>query len=199
MKRWILSVMAWAASGAGAAEPVDYLEQVKPLLVERCASCHGALAQRGGLRLDAAQLILRGGDSGRPLVPGQPAASLLIDRITAADAEERMPPEGEPLNAEQVEIGVELPQPPSSGSAVVGDLNVFVPLEGLIDLEAEKSRLKKEIAKFQGLLNGLDKKLSQQSFLEKAPPEVVERERQRQQEYTDNLKKLEASFGVLSS
>ncbi len=104
MKRWILSVMAWAASGAGAAEPVDYLEQVKPLLVERCASCHGALAQRGGLRLDAAQLILRGGDSGRPLVPGQPAASLLIDRITAADAEERMPPEGEPLNAEQVEI-----------------------------------------------------------------------------------------------
>ena len=45
----------------------------------------------------------------------------------------------------------------------------------------------------------LDKKLSQQSFLEKAPPEVVERERQRQQEYTDNLKKLEASFGVLSS
>ena len=102
-------------------------------------------------------------------------------------------------NAEQVEIGVELPQPPSSGSAVVGDLNVFVPLEGLIDLEAEKSRLKKEIAKFQGLLNGLDKKLSQQSFLEKAPPEVVERERQRQQEYTDNLKKLEASFGVLSS
>ena len=102
-------------------------------------------------------------------------------------------------NAEQVEIGVELPQPPSSGSAVVGDINVFVPLEGLIDLEAEMSRLKKEIAKFQGLLNGLDKKLSQQSFLEKAPPEVVERERQRQQEYTDNLKKLEASFGVLSS
>ena len=96
--------MALAASGVGAAEPVDYLEQVKPLLLERCASCHGALAQRGGLRLDAAQLILRGGDSGRPLVPGQPAASLLIEKITATDSEERMPPEGEPLSADQIEI-----------------------------------------------------------------------------------------------
>ena len=104
MKQWILSVMALAASGVGAAERVDYLEQVKPLLAEHCAACHGALAQRGGLRLDAAQLILRGGDSGRPLVPGQPAASLLIERITATDSEERMPPEGEPLNAEQIEI-----------------------------------------------------------------------------------------------
>ena len=87
MKQWILSVMALAASGVGAAEPVDYLEQVKPLLAERCAACHGALAQRGGLRLDAAQLILRGGDSGRPLVPGQPADSLLIEKITATDSE----------------------------------------------------------------------------------------------------------------
>jgi len=102
-------------------------------------------------------------------------------------------------NAEDVEIGVGLSQPPSSGSAVVGDLNVFVPLAGLIDLEAEKSRLMKEISKFQGLLKGLEKKLGQASFLEKAPPEVVERERQRQEEYTENLKKLEASFEVLSS
>lgn len=102
-------------------------------------------------------------------------------------------------NAEDVEIGVGLSQPPSSGSAVVGDLNVFVPLAGLIDLEDEKSRLKKEISKFQGLLKGLEKKLGQATFLEKAPPEVVERERQRQEEYTKNLKKLEASFGVLSS
>ena len=102
-------------------------------------------------------------------------------------------------NAEEVEIGVQLPQPPSSGSAVVGDLNVFVPLAGIIDLEAEKGRLAKEIAKFQGLLSGLQKKLGQASFLEKAPPEVVERERQKEGEYAQNLKKLEASLEVLNS
>ena len=104
MKTWVLIVSAAIASASGAAEPVDYLEQVKPLLVARCVSCHGALAQRGGLRLDAGQLILRGGDSGRLLVPGQPAASLLIEKITATDPEERMPPEGDPLSAQQVAV-----------------------------------------------------------------------------------------------
>ena len=104
MKRWVLIVSAVAASASGAAEPVDYLEQVKPILLERCVACHGALTQRGGLRLDAARLILRGGDSGRPLVPGQPAASLLIEKITATDPEERMPPEGDPLSAQQIAI-----------------------------------------------------------------------------------------------
>jgi valyl-tRNA synthetase len=102
-------------------------------------------------------------------------------------------------NAEEVEIGVQLPQPPSSGSAVVGDLNVFVPLAGLIDLEAEKGRLTKEIVKFKGLLSGLEKKLGQASFLAKAPPAVVERERQRLEDYGENLKKLEVSLEVLNS
>ena len=101
--------------------------------------------------------------------------------------------------AEDVEIGVGLQQPPSSGSAVVRDLDVFVPLAGLIDLEAERGRVAKEIAKLQGLLKGLDKKLGQPSFLEKAPAEVVERERLRKDEYGENLQKLEASLQALSS
>ena len=40
---------------------VDYLTQIKPLLRERCFSCHGALKQRAGLRLDTVQLMVRGG------------------------------------------------------------------------------------------------------------------------------------------
>ena len=101
--------------------------------------------------------------------------------------------------AESVEIGNALPQPPSSGSAVVGDVEIFVPLEGLIDTDAEGRRLRKEIGKFEGLVSGLDKKLSNEGFLQKAPPAVVDKERQRLGEYRSNLQKLMASLEALEA
>ena len=69
----------------------------------KCFSCHGALEQEGGLRLDTRQLMLAGGDSGPAVVPGSPETSLLVERISATDASERMPPEGEPVTREQIE------------------------------------------------------------------------------------------------
>ncbi len=94
---------AFLFSTARAAE-VDYLKHVKPILRERCFSCHGALKQKGGLRLDTAMSILEGGDTGPVVTPGDAAASLLLERVTATDIAERMPPEheGEPLSPEQV-------------------------------------------------------------------------------------------------
>lgn len=82
----------------------DYDTTLKPLLRDRCSSCHGALQQKARLRLDTVQAILQGGKSGPALVPGRPADSLLFQRITASDAEERMPPEheGAPFNAAQI-------------------------------------------------------------------------------------------------
>jgi len=103
------------------------------------------------------------------------------------------------VGAADIEIGEGLPQPPSSGSAVVADVEIFMPLAGLIDVAAEAGRLEKEAGKLRGLLKGLDNKLSQEAFLTKAPPQVVERERQRQVEYGASLAKLEASLRVLST
>lgn len=74
---------------------VDYLKQIKPILRERCFSCHGALKQEAELRLDTAELMIRGGDSGAAITPNDPAASLLLQRVSAGDIDERMPPEGE--------------------------------------------------------------------------------------------------------
>ncbi|HAC91406.1 MAG TPA: hypothetical protein DCF63_12370 [Planctomycetaceae bacterium] len=84
----------------------DYLQQIKPLLQARCTSCHGALKQAGGLRLDTAQGAANGGDSGPALRPGNAMESILIQRVKAEDAEDRMPPEheGEPLTDEQIAI-----------------------------------------------------------------------------------------------
>ena len=85
---------------------VNYVNTVRPLLDSKCVSCHGAVRQEGGLRLDAGVLVRQGGDSG-PIADGShPDESLLLLRVTAPVAGDRMPPEGEgePLTPEQVDI-----------------------------------------------------------------------------------------------
>ena len=89
-------------TGALFADTVDYLRDVKPILEARCYSCHGAVEQEGGLRLDTGAFIRQGGDSGPGIHAGLPAKSLLIARISAADESEQMPPEGNPLTPEQI-------------------------------------------------------------------------------------------------
>lgn len=86
-----------------AADGPDYVSDIKPLLKTHCWSCHGPLRQEGGLRLDTAALAIRGGDSGAAVVAGNAAGSTIIQRITAA-AEERMPPESDPLTNEQISL-----------------------------------------------------------------------------------------------
>ena len=87
-----------------AAERVDYLKAVKPVLAARCYSCHGALKQNSGLRLDTAELLRKGGKHGPAIVAGKPDASLLIKKVSAHSLDERMPPEGEPLKPEQIAV-----------------------------------------------------------------------------------------------
>ena len=104
MTRWSLSlaVVALAAGSLPAADPVDYARDVKPLLKERCYACHGALKQKGKLRLDTAALMAKGGTSGPAIKPGDTAGSLLLERVSDPDEASRMPPEGKPLTATQV-------------------------------------------------------------------------------------------------
>jgi hypothetical protein len=80
----------------------DYLLDIKPVLAERCCSCHGAERHRGGLRLDAARFIKKGGENGPAIVPGDSRRSLLIGVLTGAEGLPRMPPSGEPLEEEQI-------------------------------------------------------------------------------------------------
>lgn len=86
-----------------AAGPIDYLRDIKPVLKERCFACHGALKQQSGLRLDTGKLIRHGGDSGPAVVAGNVSTSRLLERIQSEDPSLRMPPEGKPLSAEQIQ------------------------------------------------------------------------------------------------
>ena len=101
--------------------------------------------------------------------------------------------------AESVQVGQRLVRPPASGSAMTAAAEIFVPLEGLIDLDAERQRLKREIQKMDGLLKGLDAKLANDRFLTKAPPEIVAQERQRQAEYRATQEKLNASLKLVEA
>ena len=91
-----------------AAEPiatVDFTRDIQPLLASRCYACHGPDQAESGLRLTDAEGAYIETDSGEhAIVPGDPDAGTLISRILSEDEFERMPPEGEPLDAEQVEM-----------------------------------------------------------------------------------------------
>jgi hypothetical protein len=107
MMRLSRMVLIWVAFGIAAdgvvasGSETDYLAIIKPLLQERCYACHGALKQEAGLRLDTGAAIRHGGDSG-PSVASNGTEGELERRIASADLSERMPPEGEPLSAEQI-------------------------------------------------------------------------------------------------
>ena len=82
---------------------VNYLTEIKPLLRDKCFSCHSSRKQEGGLRLDAASLIRKGGESGPGYVTRSASKSLILKRVTADD-DNRMPPaeDGSRLTAKEV-------------------------------------------------------------------------------------------------
>jgi hypothetical protein len=101
-----LSVLACLilASPSLAADRVDYLRDVKPILKEKCFACHGGLKQEASLRLDTAAFVRLGGDGGAAIKPGDAAASLLMERVTSQDEDARMPQQGSPLSPQQIVI-----------------------------------------------------------------------------------------------
>lgn len=104
IRRAIFAAVCLLVAQSAIADQIDYVRDVKPILKSRCYACHGPLKQRSGLRLDAGRLIQQGGDDGAAVVPGKPDESPLVARISAQDASERMPPEGEPLTTAQIEL-----------------------------------------------------------------------------------------------
>ncbi|MBA1332745.1 hypothetical protein QQ73_17255 [Candidatus Endoriftia persephone str. Guaymas] len=66
---------------------------------------------------------------------------------------------------------------PESATALVGEMQVLIPLAGLIDKDAELARLEKEMGKLQAELERTDKKLANPNFVDKAPEAVVQKER----------------------
>src|ERR1700693_5207831 len=99
----VLALLALAGApklqGVAGDAGVEFFEKkIRPVLAEHCYSCHSTAAkkQRGGLLLDSAPALKKGGDTGPALVPGKTGESLLIKavRYTEPDPDMHMPPKG---------------------------------------------------------------------------------------------------------
>src|SRR6185436_603942 len=93
--KWGVAILAAAAVmllPAHAADSVDYLRDIKPLLSETCYRCHGVNQKKGGLRLDTAAFALKGGDTGPALKPSNSSESLMIQAVLGTHPDiSRMP------------------------------------------------------------------------------------------------------------
>ena len=100
--------------------------------------------------------------------------------------------------ASSIEIGPEIEPPAPSSAAVADGVEVFVHLEGLVDLESERARLSKELEKVNNLYQSAFNKLNNSDFLERAPKDVIERERRRLENLESDREKLSRNLAVLT-
>ncbi|UPU37552.1 valine--tRNA ligase [Geomonas paludis] len=91
-------------------------------------------------------------------------------------------------------IGQGIERPAEASLQVAGDVEIIVPLKGLVNVEEEEKRLNKEIAKIEKDIEFLSKKLENPSFIERAPADVVEKEREKIADFGNKKKLLQESL-----
>ena len=101
------------------------------------------------------------------------------------------------VKVSEIRIVGESEKPHPASTVVVHGTEFFIPLEGLIDVDAEKQRLGKEINRLKGLVKSIKAKLTNSNFLEKAPKAVVDKEKEKEQFRREQLVKLEANLKAL--
>jgi len=116
-------------------------------------------------------------------------------KVPTTNAPSTIEPE---ITAEAVTIVEQLQEDPRQvAAAVVGTVQVLLPLAGLVDVEALKAKLNKDLGKIEAEAKGIEGRLSNPNFVERAPAEVVATHRtqleeleQQQQILRDRLRKL---------
>ena len=99
----------------------------------------------------------------------------------------------------ELSCGIDLPKPEDAAIQVAGQVQVYVPLKGLVDVAEEEKRLLKEIAKLEKEIELFSKKLENPSFVDRAPADIVEKERSKLAEVTGKKAVLEESLEKIRS
>ncbi|MCA8996597.1 MAG: hypothetical protein KDA80_06425 [Planctomycetaceae bacterium] len=94
---------AQGAGMPGGDDKVSFVEDIAPLVQERCLRCHGATNPRAGLSLETFAGWKQGGRTGPLLVPGAAQRSLIMARLATTDANQRMPANGNPLSQDELQ------------------------------------------------------------------------------------------------
>ena len=102
----VFAITSRAGAEALSAGQTEFFEKnIRPVLIQRCYECHSVEKgkSKGGLALDSRDAVLKGGDTGPALVPGQPDKSLLIESVRYKNHDLQMPPKGA-LQAREVSL-----------------------------------------------------------------------------------------------
>lgn len=99
----------------------------------------------------------------------------------------------------QLTIGQSLDRPEESATQVAADVDILLPLEGLVDVAEEEKRLKKEIAKVQKDVELFERKLSNEQFVKNAPPHVLEKDRGKLKDAQEKMSVLKESLAKIQA
>jgi valyl-tRNA synthetase len=97
----------------------------------------------------------------------------------------------------EIKIGANEQKPPQSSTAVIQGLELFLPLADLIDVSKEIGRLEKQIEDLNGRLSSVNNKLKNENFVDRAPKNIIDHERQKQKNYKNDLLKLQKNMASL--
>jgi valyl-tRNA synthetase len=97
----------------------------------------------------------------------------------------------------ELSAGESIEKPSQSATAVVGGMEMYIPLGGLVDLDQEKARMEKRISEINRLVTGINGKLSNENFINRAPENVIEKEKSNLEKLTNEFEKVTANLEML--
>jgi len=103
------------------------------------------------------------------------------------------------VKVSDISMSEDIGKPLPCTSVIVRGNEFYIPLEGVIDVKAEIERLKKEITRVEGFLSSVQRKLSNENFVKKAPKEVVKKEKEKEISVTEKLRRLKSHLQELTS
>ncbi len=98
---------------------------------------------------------------------------------------------------DKITIGRDIKKPEGSATSVKSAMEIYVPLKGILDISSEIERLTKEIKKLENSISSLNKKLFNDDFIKKAPPDIVEKEKTRYNEFVNIRDRILESIKLL--
>lgn len=98
-----------------------------------------------------------------------------------------------------IHIGSDLEKPECSATGVLEDIEIFVPLENVIDIKAEIERLEKKLLKIEKEITLINKKLKNVDFIQKAPVDVIDKEKEKMKELVDIRDKIVKNINTIQS
>ncbi len=126
-----------------------------------------------------------------------PREPLKLQVVSGLYPEEMNPVIQKLANVSELKIGGDQDTSVAGQSFLVGTINFFIPLEGMIDKEDQRKKILADIARYEGFLKGVNAKLGNARFVENAPAAVVELERKKQSDATEKIANLKAELEKL--